>query len=420
MDQITPSAASETLPYRLSETEFIPLMALLTALDALSIDAMLPALSQIGHDLAVTNANDVQFVIGAMFLGMTLGQMIGGPLSDSVGRKPAIYWGLALYVIGCAIAVLAPTFSILIGARVLQGLGASIPLVVSIAMVRDLYEGAPMARIMSFMGSVFILVPILAPLAGQGLLLVAPWRAIFVMFMILAIPASVWFALRQPETLAAERRRAFSQAQLLGAAKQVLTNRVAVGYALATGLLFGAFLGYLSSTQQIFQVTFGVGRYFVLFFSSLSASIGLALVVNGRLVTHYGMQRMTMAAFVGLSALSISFLPVAYAMGGVPPVWLFMLYLCPTFFCVGILFGNLNSLAMEPLGAVAGMGAAISSAITSALGLPLGTFVGRAFDGTVLPLVSGFAVLGSLALLAMLRAERERPPTPFETLRKTG
>jgi DHA1 family bicyclomycin/chloramphenicol resistance-like MFS transporter len=420
MDQTTASAASETQPHRLSEAEFIPLMALLTALDALSIDAMLPALSQIGRDLAVTNANDVQLVVGAMFLGMTLGQMVGGPLSDSVGRKPAIYWGLALYVVGCAIAILAPTFSILIGARVLQGLGASIPVVVSIAMVRDLYEGAPMARIMSFMGSVFILVPILAPLAGQGLLLVAPWRAIFVMFMILAIPASVWFALRQPETLIEDRRRAFSAAQLLDAAKQVLTNRVAVGYALATGLLFGAFLGYLSSTQQIFQVAFSVGRYFVLFFSSLSASIGLALVVNGKLVTHYGMQRMTMAAFVGLSALSIAFLPVAYAMGGVPPVWLFMLYLCPTFFCVGILFGNLNSLAMEPLGAVAGMGAAISSAITSALGLPLGTLVGRAFDGTVLPLVSGFAVLGSLALLAMLWAERERPPHPFEPLRKTG
>ena len=393
----------------LSLAEFIPLMGLLTALDALSIDAMLPALSAIGRDLSVTT-NDAQLVVGAMFVGMTVGQLFGGPLSDNVGRKPAIYLGLGIYIAGCLLAILATNFPVMLTARVMQGLGASIPMVVSVALVRDLYQGAPMARIMSFMGAVFIVVPILAPLAGQGILLVAHWRLIFVMFVLLAIPASVWFAVRQPETLPLARRVPFSFTVLTETTLEVCRNRVAIGYAVAAGVLFGAFLGYLSSAQQIFQETFRAGTGFVLFFSCLSATIGLALFCNGKLVMRFGMQRMTLAGYAGIAALSLLFLPVALALAGHPPVWLFMAYLCPTFFCVGVLFGNLNALAMEPLGHIAGVGAAVSGALTSVIGLPLGTLIGRAFDGTVLPLVTGFAVLAPIALAVMWWAEAGRAP----------
>ena len=409
----SPNAAASAYPSKLLPLlEFIPLMALLTGLDALSIDAMLPALSHMAQDLSVTN-NTAQLVVGTMFAGMTIGQLFGGPLSDNVGRKPAIYLGLGVYIAGCLLAILASNFAMLLAARVLQGLGASIPMVVSTALVRDLYQGAPMAQILSFVGAVFILVPVLAPLAGQGILLVAHWRWIFVMFVLLAIPASVWFAVRQPETLPVGERVPFSVAKLGATALEVCRNRVTIGYSVAAGILFGAFLGYLSSAQQIFQVTFQTGNGFVLFFSGLAATLGLAMFSNGKLVMHFGMQRMTKFGYAGIAALSLLFLPLAVALAGRPPVWLFLAYLCPTFFCVGVLFGNLNALAMEPLGHIAGVGAAVSGALTSLIGLPLGTLIGWTFDGTILPVVTGFAVLAPIALGVMWWAETgRRPMTP--------
>ena len=391
----------------LALAEFIPLMALLTAIDALSIDAMLPALSYIARDLGVNN-NDAQLLIGAMFLGMTLGQL-GGPLSDNYGRKPIIYGGLIIYIFGSLLAMIAPTFALLAIARVLQGFGASIPQVVTTALVRDLYAGVPMARIMSFMGVVFILVPVLAPLAGQGILLVAHWRWIFAMFVLLSIPASLWFAIRQPETLPLAARVPFSLTRLTAGVLEVCRNRVAFGYALAAGILLGAFFGYLVSAPQIFKETFLVGDYFVLFFSGLSATIGLALFSNGKLVMRFGMQRLTRYGYTGIAALAWLFLPVAIAFAGQPPFWSFLLYLFPTFFCVGIMFGNLNALAMEPLGHIAGVGAAVSGAVTLGLGLLLGSVIGRMFDGTILPMVAWFAVLAPAALVVMWWAEQGRP-----------
>lgn len=401
---------------RLPLIEFVPLMALLTAIDALSIDTMLPALPDIGRDFAVAAANDVQLVVSAMFLGMALGG-IGGPVSDSFGRRPAMFAGLSIYVVGTLAAIFATSFSALLAARVLQGVGAAIPLVVMTALVRDLYEGAPMASIMSFIGSVFILVPVLAPLMGQAILLVAPWRAIFVMFLVLAIPCSVWFALRQPETLPPERRIRFGFGRIAATVVEVCASRVVIGYAVVEGLLFGAFLGYLSSAQQIFQDVYGLGTRFVLYFSCLSLAVGAALFVNGTLVERFGMQRMVTTGLAGLALMSALFLPVVWSNAGAPPLWLFMAYMLAAFFAVGILFGNLNALAMEPLGHIAGVGAAIVGTLTSLVGLPIGTLVGRLFDGTVLPLVSGFAIVApiGLAIMAWSEAGRQRAataPTP--------
>jgi DHA1 family bicyclomycin/chloramphenicol resistance-like MFS transporter len=397
----------------LAVAEFVPLMALTTGLDALSIDSLLPALPAMGRDLGVSGGNDPQLVVAAIFFGMALGQLMGGPWSDGHGRRPVFIVGLMFYLVGSLIGMLAPNFTVMLAARVLQGFGASIPFVVSTALVRDQYEGAPMARIMSFIGAVFILVPMLAPLAGQGILLVAPWRTIFALYLVLGVAAILWFAARQPETLPPERRMPLSVARIAGAAGEVIALPVARGYILAGACLFGAFLGYLSSAQQIFQEAYGAGLYFALLFSLLSFSIGTALFVNGTLVERFGMQAMTFGAAGGLLLCALVFLPVVHAFAGVPPLPVTMAYLILSFLCVGVLFGNLNALAMEPLGHIAGVGAAVVGFAQTLFGLPVGTIIGRAFDGTVLPLVTGFAIFSALGLAAMWWAEnrRRRPAT---------
>ena len=400
--QVTSTVAR---PGQLALVEFIPLMGLLTALDALSIDTMMPALSQMGRDLHVATANDVQLVVASMFAGMTFGQIFGGPLSDGIGRKPAIYAGLLIYLAGCLVAVFAQTFPVMLAARVLQGFGAAIPVVVSTALVRDLYQGAPMARIMSFMGSVFILVPVIAPLLGQGILLIGHWRWIFVMFFVLGFPASIWFAVRQPETLAAADRQPFSPTRLWTTFLEVCRSRLAIGYSVAAGLFLGAFFGYLNASQQIFQETYRVGPYFALYYSACAATIGVALFSNGKLVERFGMHRLAMLGCAAIAMIALLFLPVLLVYAGRPPLWLWMAYLLLTFFGTGLLFGNLNAIVMEPLGHIAGMGSAVSSGLQMLISLPLGTLIGRAYDGTVLPAVAGFAVLSGLALVTMRWAE---------------
>ena len=396
----------------LALTEFIPLMGLLTALDALCIDAMMPALSQMGRDLHVASPNDVQLIIAAMFVGITLGQSTAGPLSDAVGRKPAIYVGLALYLFGTVIAIFAPSFPVMLAARVLQGTGASMPATVSTALVRDLYVGAPMARVMSFMGSVFILVPVIAPLLGQGILLVAHWRWIFVMFFVLGFPASIWFALRQPETLAPEKRQAATLTRLMSALAEILRSRSAMGYSVASGLFLGAFFGYLNASQQIFQEVYKTGPYFALYYSSCAATIGIAMFCNGKLVERFGMHRLACLGCAGMLAAALLFLPVAFAYSGIPPLLMWMAFLLPIFFFIGLLFGNLNAIIMEPLGHIAGMASSMTSGLTLFISLPLGTMLGRAFDGTILPVVTGFAVMTGLALAVMLWTERGWPASP--------
>jgi MFS transporter, DHA1 family, multidrug resistance protein len=406
------AAATERTIKPLALAEFIPLMGLLTALDALCIDAMMPALSEMGRDLHVAHPNDVQLIIATMFAGITIGQATAGPISDAVGRKPAIYFGLALYLIGTLVAIFAQSFPVMLAARVLQGTGAAMPATVSTALVRDLYQGAPMARVMSFMGSVFIFVPVIAPLLGQGILLIGHWRWIFVMFFVLGFPASIWFALRQPETLPPSKRHPVSASRLWSAFLEILRSRPAVGYSVASGLFLSAFFGYLNASQQIFQGTYKTGPYFALYYSSCAATIGIAMYFNGKLVERFGMHRLACLGCAGMLAVAVLFLPVAIAHAGVPPLALWMAFLLPMFFFIGLLFGNLNAIIMEPLGHIAGMASSMTSAVTLLISLPLGTLLGRSFDGTVLPIVTGFAIMTGLSLALMLWTERGWPAGP--------
>lgn len=386
--------------------EFVALMALLISLVALSIDAMLPALPQIGTDLGVAERNHYQLVISVLFLGMAIGQLLYGPVSDSTGRKPAIYAGLAVFLLGCVLSVFATSFAVMLAGRFLQGLGAAGPRIVVVALVRDQHAGRAMARIMSFVMAVFILVPALAPALGQAILALAHWRAIFASFLALAVIAFAWFALRQPETLPRERRRPLRLGSIAAAVVETCRNRRAFGYTLAVGLIFGAFVGYLTSAQQVFQDHYGVGELFPAYFAVLALSIGGASLVNGRLVMRFGMRTLSRLALWGASGLAAVFLAVTVAAAGHPPFWAFMTFFVAAFFCIGILFGNFNALAMEPMGHIAGVAAAVIGSLATVISLALGTVIGQAYDGTVLPLVLGFAAVGPAALAVQWWTER--------------
>lgn len=392
--------------------EFVALMALMMSLVAMTIDMMLPALSTIGADLGAQSENASQLIVTMIFLGLALGQLVYGPLSDSVGRKPAIYLGYAVFFTGTLLSIFAVTFPMLLLGRLLQGIGVAAPRSVSLALIRDQYEGRAMAQVMSFISVVFILVPIIAPSFGQAILLVAAWRAIFVVLFLLGVVSLAWFALRQPETLSAARRAPLSAARIGRGLREVLSSRVTLGYTLMAGLIAGAFQGYLSSAQQVFQFQYELGTLFPVIFAINAIAIGLASFTNGRLVMRYGMRTLSRIALFTLCGLSVAFLGVALLTGGQPSLWLFIGYLLPTFFCVGLLFGNMNAMAMEPVGHLAGMGAAVVGSLSTLLATPLGLAIGQAYNGTVTPLVLGFTVLGLGALALMRWAEGARTPSP--------
>jgi MFS transporter, DHA1 family, multidrug resistance protein len=272
--------------------------------------------------------------------------------------------------------------------------------------VRDQYAGRPMARIMSTVMAVFIIVPTLAPAIGQGVLAIAHWRAIFAVLLAQGLVALLWFGLRQPETLPVEKRQPLSPGRLVRGIAETLGNRVALGYTLAASLVSGAFIGYLSSAQPIFQLQYRVGALFPVYFGSLALSLGTAALINSRLVERLGMRHLCWRALIALAGLSIAFAAVAFAAGGRPPLWALMTYLVPAFFCIGILFGNFNALAMEPLGHIAGTAASVIGSLSTFIALVFGVLIGQAFDGTVRPLVLGFAVLATASIAVMAWTER--------------
>ena len=391
---------------RLPFGEFVILMAMMSSLIALSIDAMLPALTQIGQDLGVANSNDTQLIVSMIFLGIALGQIVYGPLSDSTGRKLPIYIGFILFIFGCLLSSFATNFSFMLAGRLLQGIGAAGPRTVSIVLIRDIYSGNAMARVMSFVMMIFILVPVFAPAIGQGILFISHWRAIFALFLVLAITSGLWFALRQPETLPSAQRKSFSIRRILQAIAEVCRNRVSLGYTIASGMIAGAFVGYLGSSQQIFQIQYALGTKFPLYFGMLAFAIGIALFMNGRMVMRYGMQILSTGAVLVFSGSSIIYFLIAFTQAGHPPLWTLMVFGAIAFFCVGMLFGNFNAMAMEPLGHIAGVGAAVVGSLTMFIAVPMGILISQNYNQTVLPLVGGFAILGVFSTFAIHWAKK--------------
>ena len=391
---------------RMSVAEFTSLVALLTSLAALSIDAILPALPEITVNLGITDRNDAQLVIGLFLLGHTIGQLLFGPLSDAFGRKPVIVTGLALFLLGCFISVIAESFLILLLGRVLQGVGAAGPRTVSVSMVRDLYSGRSMARIMSISMSIFIIVPIIAPALGQAIMWIANWRYIFGTTILFGFLGLFWLLIRQPETLADEHRHPIRLTTLLNGFITVCQSRSALGYSLAMGTVFAAFVGYLSSVQQIFQDTFQVGKWFPYLFAVMALFIGAASFLNSRIVMQFGMQKIVKLAMGYSLVVSVTYLAVCLLLDSDGLIG-FMLWGTFSFFGFGLCFGNLNALAMESLGHIAGLGAAVVGFFSSFSAILIGIPLGRAYDGSQLPLITGFTVMSMIGLSLVLWAGRD-------------
>jgi MFS transporter, DHA1 family, multidrug resistance protein len=392
-------------PEHTSQKEFIFLVALLTAMVAMSIDTMLPAIGTIATEFGVGDPNRRQYIITTFFAGMTIGTLLSGPISDSTGRKPAIFGGLLIYLAGSALCLFSTSFEMILAGRAIQGFGAASPRIVSMAMVRDGQGGSAMARIMSFVMSVFMLVPILAPSIGQAVLLVASWRFIFAGFIGMAVIAAIFLEVRQEETLPREKRVKFSAANLFRAANEFFRFPAAWGYTVAVGFIFAAFIAYLGTSQQIFAEQYAQGKLFAVWFGVFAVAIACAMIFNGRMVMKLGMRTMSKWAVRGCIAISAIFLVVALMTAGQPPLWTLGLYLFCTFFCCGILFGNYNAMALEPVGHIAGMAAAISGTISSLVAIIFGSWIGQQYDGTVMPLVYGFLGMGALAFLTSEYAE---------------
>lgn len=385
--------------------EFVTLMAVMISITALSIDIMLPALPEIGRDLRVGQANDVQLVVSALLFGMGIGQLFFGPLADSFGRKPVIITGFVIFLIGCLFSIFATRFEWMVVGRMIQGIGTGGPRTAIIALVRDQYGGRAMARIMSVVMAIFIVVPAIAPALGQAVLLTMGWRAVFGVLMIQGIVALTWFAIRQPETLSRDDRIPFSYRRILEAVLGVCKNRLSMGYTLASGFIAGVLMSYLSSAQQIYQEVYGLGREFPVYMAALALFVGGASFLNSRIVMRLGMRVLSYRAVWLFIVLTTIYLTVTYQMGGRTPLWLMVGFFAPSFFCMGILFGNLSAIAMEPLKHMAGIGAAIIGSLSNFISSSSGALVGRCYDGSMLPLASGFVILGSLTAIAMRWAE---------------
>jgi MFS transporter, DHA1 family, multidrug resistance protein len=385
--------------------EFILLMALLMSSVAISIDAMLPALGVIGQDLSATSVNHTQFIIGFLFIGMTMGQLFWGPLSDALGRRKVLFFGFGIFMMGSIICYAAQDMTTILIGRIIQGLGVSGPYVSVVSIVRDRYSGRDMARIMSLVMMIFILVPAIAPSLGQAIMHIASWREIFLLYIVMSVALGIWVFIRLPETIHAEDKIKFNMKNILHGFKIVLGNRTTCCYMLCMGICFGGLIGYLNSSRQIFQDLFGVGEAFSLYFGGLALVIGFASLLNSRIVHKYGMHAICFRATLAIIAASAIFLVVNFT---IPvQIWMFVAYAAVLFFCFGLMFGNLNAIAMEPMGHIAGIAAAVTGSTSSLISMLVGLYIGQQFDGTLVPVTTGFLVLNVISLGIMWFAGRK-------------
>ena len=401
----------------ISFRERIALYALLTSLTAFSIDALLPALRAIGAEVGAAPPLSTQHVVSLFVFGMVFGELLLGPLSDAMGRKRALLLGLAVYAFGTVVAMFAGTLETVILGRFLQGIGVAGPKIATRAMIRDQFEGDAMARVMSFMFTLFIFVPMLAPVAGQGLLAITGWRGVFVAYLAMAGLVGLWLALRQPETLPMDRRIPFRPRLLLRNGMRILACRRVTSLVVATGLVFGAQLLYLGTAADLFLDAYGIERAFPVFFAIFASSIGLASFLNGRLVQRHGMDRMARFGFRGLITAGLLLTFISLVWSGRPPLALFMALGFAAFFAVGVVFGNLNAMAMRSLGQMAGLGASLVASLSSLVATIFAIALGSIYTGTTLALATGFLLAGLLGLLLVEMATRG-DAAPLEALRE--
>ena len=398
-----------------SPFEFIALMASLMSIVALAIDALLPALDYIGFSIGTTDVVDNQLLITMIFLGLGLGPLFFGPISDSLGRKPVVFMGFGVFIFSSFICVFSESLEMMVAGRILQGIGLSAPRTISIAMVRDTYSGDYMARIMSFITSVFLLVPVVAPAMGKFVLDHYNWQAIFYIQLIFSLLVSFWFWKRQPETLLKVHRIKFSRTIFVDGLKELLKSKRTIGFTLISGFVTGSFMVYLSTAQQIFQTQYNLKEQFPYIFAGLSIAIGSATLLNATLVLKYGMEKMVTAALFSFFSVSLLYI-FLFLNSANPSIFVLLIFFGLQFFAIGFLFGNLRALAMEPIGHIAGIGAAITGFLSTMMAVPISTFIGKFVTATALPLFIGFLICSTMALLILVYLKVSGNPQIFKKI----
>lgn len=386
--------------------EFVALIAAMMACNAASIDSMLPALPAIGHALGIESENQRQWIVTSYLLGFGVAQLAYGPLSDRFGRRPVLLWGLGLFVAFSVLATFASSFNLLLIARAMQGIGSAATRVLSVSIVRDCYAGRRMARVMSLTFIVFLTVPIVAPSIGQAILLIAPWPWIFGALAIFGSLVAIWAGLRLPETLHPEDRRPVSIRSIAAAARTTLTTRMSLGYLLGSTIAFGGLVGFINSSQQIFADVFHQVDLFPVIFAGIAAFMGASSYLNASIVERLGTRRVSHTALIAFIAMASLHTLVAWT--GHETIVSFALLQGCTMFCFGLMGSNFGSMAMEPLGHIAGTASSVQGFCSTIGGALIGFTIGQNFDGTVVPLTLGFAVCGSIALVIVLITERGR------------
>lgn len=404
MDQrISPPASqADALP----RWEFISIVAALMALNALAIDIMLPGLQEIGASLNVVEENHRQYVVSAYFAGMAAALLVYGPLSDRYGRRGPILIGLTIYILAAFAAVFAPSFEVLLALRFIQGIGAASTRVVAVSIVRDRFGGRAMAEVMSLVFMTFMVIPIIAPSLGQLMMLFANWHMIFVLMGLIALAIATWFWARMPETLRPEARRSIEFASIAQGFGIVLSNRVSVGYTLASTAVFAAMFGFINSAQQIYVGIYGLGVWFPVVFAIVAGLMAASSFLNSRLVSRVGMRRLSHGALLGF--IVVSAIWFAWSLTGPVPLVPFLLLFALAMVQFGWIGSNFNSIAMEPLGQIAGTASSIQGFIQTLGGGVAGAMIGQSFDGSTTPLAAGFCAVALIALALVLVAERGR------------
>lgn len=390
----------------ISRAEFIAALAALMAMNAAAIDIMLPGMQQIGAALGETDENRRQLIVTAYFAGFGLFQLLFGPLSDRFGRKPPLLTGVWIYVAASVAAAFVPDFNTLLLLRFVQGAGAASTRVITTAMVRDVAGGRAMAEIMSLVMMVFMAMPVVAPMLGQAILFTGEWRLVFAFMAVAGLAIGVWTTIRIPETLAFGDRRPFTLSSIGKGLLVVVSNRTSLWYTLAISLVFAALFGFINSAQQIYVGVYGLGAWFPVAFAAVAMVMSAISFVNSRMVALIGMRRLSHGALVAFVTLS-TILWVLSLLGQIP--FALFLGLFASIMCAfGLIGANFNAIAMEPLGALAGIASSVQGTAQTLIGAAIGAAIGQAFDGTVTPVAFGFVLVGGAALAAVLIAERGR------------
>ena len=394
----------------ISQLEFVAMMASLMSVVALAIDALLPALDIIGISIATKTDADNQLLITMIFLGLGFGPLIFGPISDSLGRKPMVFVGFGVFFIASIICVLADSLEMMIFGRILQGIGLSAPRTISIAIIRDIYSGDRMAKIMSFVVVVFLLVPIIAPAMGKYILDHFNWQAIFYTQIGFCFVIAFWFWKRQPETLKEENRIKFTKNLFKDGFKELMKYPATIGYTIISGFVTGSFMVYLSSSQQVFQDQYLMKDEFPYIFAGLAIAMGAAIFLNGIYVMKFGMKKIIHYSMVGYMLVSLLYI-FLYSQTTNPPIEVLLLFFALQFFAIGFLFGNLRSLAMQPVGHIAGIASAITGLISTLMAVPISIFIGRYVSDTVLPLFIGFFVCSAFSVAILFYLYKKNKAT---------